>query len=133
MNRLFSTALTLTLLAGVGSLPGHTAPADKAEDLMRRKLSHAQKVLEGVALQDFDKIARQADELIEISKQAQWKVLKTPLYENYSTEFRDNAAELIKQAKKKDVDGAAKAYVALTLTCVKCHKHVRDKRMARAD
>jgi hypothetical protein len=133
MKRLLYTALVLTLLVGVGTLPGHTAQPQRAEDLMRRKLSHAQKVLEGVALQDFKEIARHADELIEISKQAQWKVLKTPLYENYSGEFRDNATELIKQAKKEDVDGAAKAYVAMTLTCVKCHKHVRDKRMARAD
>ncbi len=59
--------------------------------------------------------------------------MKTPRYELLSNQFRDNAEDLIKKAKDKNLDGAALAYVDLTLTCVKCHKYVRDEKDARRD
>src|SRR5262249_49907270 len=98
---------------------------------MRRKLQRAQKVLEGVALKDFEMIAQNAEELVAICKEAQWKVLKPPRYEIYSGDFRRNAEALIANAKDKNLDAAALSYVDLTLTCVKCHKHVREVRMVR--
>jgi hypothetical protein len=130
----FLLVMPAVLLLALGGLFGRADEPRKAEEmLMRRKLAESQKVLEGIALQDFDGIANHAEELIEISKQAGWKVLKTPLYERYSNEFRDRADELARNARKKNIDGAALSYVDLTLTCVKCHKHVREKRMARAE
>jgi cytochrome c556 len=122
----------LALIVGLTAL----SRGDEAKDvkaLMKRKLTAAQKVLEGVALNDNDAVAKHADELITISKQAEWKVLKTPQYELYSNEFRRTAESLVKQAKAKNSDGVALAYVELTLNCVKCHKHVRETRMARLD
>ena len=101
--------------------------------LMTKKLESSQKVLEGLAINDFDKIGKNADELIRISKAAEWRVLKTPQYEVHSNEFRRTAETLAKMADGKNLDGAALAYVELTLTCVKCHKHVREVRMARGD
>lgn len=95
-------------------------------ELMRRKLTNSQNVLEGIALGDFEMIAKHADELIAVSQQAEWRVLKTPEYETYSNDLRRNAAVLIQQSNAKNLDGAVLAYVELTLTCVKCHKHVRE-------
>jgi hypothetical protein len=100
---------------------------------MLKKLQNSQQVLDGLALGDFDKIGKHAEELIRISKAAEFKVLKTPQYEIYSNDFRRNADTLVNMAKGKNLDGAALAYVELTLTCVKCHKHVREVRMARLD
>jgi hypothetical protein len=102
-------------------------------DLMKRKLESSQKVLEGVALGDFDKVAMNAEDLIAISKKAEWKVLKTPRYTLHTNEFQRTAEELAQRAKEKNLDGAALAYVDLTLTCVKCHKHVRETRNVRLD
>jgi hypothetical protein len=99
----------------------------KPNTLMRRKLEQSQKVLEGVAVQDFKMIAEHAEELIELSKLAEWKVLKTPRYELHSNEFRRIAETLVESARKKNIDAATLAYVDLTLTCVKCHKHVREE------
>ncbi len=122
------TAVALSVLPVAGSRGTEFEPTD---ELMRRKLSQSQKVLEGVAVNDFEKIAAGAEELIAISKQAEWQVLKTPRYELYSNEFRRSAETLIKNAKDKNLDAAALTYVDLTLTCVKCHKHVREVRMTR--
>jgi hypothetical protein len=128
--------LTLAVFAWLTLLPGRGREGDgpdtnKVNALMQRKLLQSQKVLEGVALGDFDRIARHAEELLDISKAAEWRVVKTPRYQTYSAEFQRSAENLIKHAKDKNLDAAALSYVELTLTCVKCHKHVREVRMVR--
>jgi hypothetical protein len=138
MNNVKLVLVAVALALGMPVFPGHgqepkKEPDKKVESLMRRKLENSQKVLEGVAVNDFKMIARHADELIDISKQAEWKAIKTPQYEVYSNDFRRIADELVQKAKDKNLDGAALAYVDLTLTCVKCHKHVREVRNARLD
>ena len=125
------------VLGGPSQVPKkEPAKADKtkADNLMKRKLEYAQKVLEGVALNNFDKIAASAEELVLISHQAEWKALmKTPEYELNSADFRRHAQALVKSANAKNTDGAALAYVEFTMSCVRCHKHVRDVRMGRLD
>lgn len=106
----------------------HRGITKELSGLMKRKLVNAQAVLEGIALRDFEKIAKHAEELIAVSQQAGWGVLKTPEYDLYSNDLRRNATELIQQSAAKNLDGAALAYVDLTLTCVKCHKHIREGR-----
>jgi hypothetical protein len=140
MNRKVRFVLTLlALFAVVPSLSGHDSKdkrgvePKKVSELMRKKLEYAQKVLEGIALNDFNKIAEQAGELIEVSKATEWRVVKTPQYEVHSNQFRRAVEGLIEKAKEKNVDGAALSYVELTMSCVKCHKHVREVRMTRLD
>jgi cytochrome c556 len=108
-------------------------PKKDRNPIMQMKLSHAQKVLEGIALNDFNLIEKHADELIILSNKAEWKVLPTRDYLLQSNEFRRNAELLTKAAKGKNLDGATLAYVQLTMSCVSCHKHVREVRMARLD
>jgi hypothetical protein len=129
-------SLVITLFCSLLAVSGHGQETkkdkdrDKVSDLMQKKLKHSQKILEGVAVGDFKKIADSADELVLISRDAEWKVKKTPRYELFSNQFRDNAEDLIKKAKDKNLDGAALAYVDLTLTCVRCHKYVREEKDA---
>jgi hypothetical protein len=133
MKRVLMLSVCAVILGGVPGPRGHGEEPKKVAALMKRKLEQSQKVLEGVATGDFDKIGKHAEELILISKEAEWKVLKTPRYELYSDDFRRIAGGLVKNAKDKNLDAAALSYVELTLTCVKCHKHVREVRMVRAD
>jgi hypothetical protein len=132
-----SMLLALALCGALVVLPGHGGEKkdepNKVQELMRRKLQNSQKVLEGVALNDFKLIEKHADELIQISKEAEWKVIKTAQYEVNSNDFRRTAETLVKNAKDKNLDAAALTYVDLTLTCVRCHKYVREVRMTRLD
>lgn len=130
MNR-WKWLIAAALLLAKMPLPSGHAEEQQVPALMKKKLEHAQQVLEGIALNDFDKIAAGAGDLIQTSKAAEWRVLKTAPYEVYSTEFRAAAETMRQNAKVKNLDGAALAYVELTLTCVKCHKHVREVRMAQ--
>jgi hypothetical protein len=132
VKRILYLLTALVLLLGV-PFAGTSADKDKVPELMHRKLVKAQKVLEGIAIKDFDIIAKNAEELIAISKEAEWKVITTPRYELYSNEFRRTADALIGNAKERNLDAAALSYVDMTLTCVKCHKHVREVKMVRLD
>jgi hypothetical protein len=131
MKRMKWLALAV-LIGGFAALAAHgeDPDKDKVSSLMKRKLTASQKVLEGLAVIDFKAIAQNAEELIAISKEAEWKVIKSPRYEVYSNDFRRIADDLVKQSNEKNVDAAALSYVELTLTCVKCHKHVRESRWA---
>jgi hypothetical protein len=100
------------------------------KDFMRGKLMHMQKVLEGITTEDYDLIRNEANQIVLLSHAAEWRVLATPEYQQHSTEFRRAAQAVVDAAKKKNLDGAALAYVDMTMKCVTCHKYVRSVRMA---
>ena len=102
-------------------------------DFMQLKLKHSQLVLEGIVMADFDRIAKNAQQLSLLSQATNWQVLQTPDYLQHSTEFRRAADALTAAAKKKNIDGAALAYMEVTMKCVNCHKYVRAVRMASLD
>lgn len=106
---------------------------DAAGTLMRQKLNHSQKVLEGVATANFRMISRSAEELIQLTKAEEWQVLRTARYQLFSDEFRRTAEDLAAKADSKNLDGAALAYVEMTLSCVRCHRYVREVREARRE
>ena len=127
-------ALAAGLAVCVQAVGQKDEPEKKAHNmLMQAKLKSAQKVLEGVAVGDFALIERNAEELAIISKKAEWQILKTPDYVRFSEEFRRHADALGDQAKKRNLDAAALAYVQITMDCVNCHKHVREVRIARGE
>ena len=125
-------ALTL-VAASLFTMAGHSDEPNKLASFMQLKLSHSQRLLEGIALADFPLIEKNAQALSTLSRDEMWQVYQTPEYMQYSTDFRRSADEVAAAAKKKNLDGAALAYVGMTLQCVHCHKHVRYVRMARLD
>jgi hypothetical protein len=126
-------AAFLFTLSGHGDEPQKDKEKEKVSDLMQKKLKASQNILEGITTNDFRKISDNAEDLIALSKEAEWKVLKTTQYELHSNDFRRTAETLIQDAKDKNLDAAALTYVELTLNCVKCHKYVRERRMTRLD
>ena len=102
---------------------------DKPTDVaifMRAKLGHAQLVLEGLALADYDLIARGAHDLALASQASSWQVLQTEDYARQSREFRRACESLRFAATDKNLDGAALAWMDVTRKCIQCHKYVRD-------
>jgi len=104
----------------------------RLSQLMMDKLHNSQKLLEGVALGKFDKVEKHANELVRISKTAEWLAQKTPRYEQFSNEFQRAAEEIARKARAKNMDGVTLAYFDLTKSCVRCHEHMREVRDARA-
>jgi hypothetical protein len=93
---------------------------------MRKKLSASQSILEGLAVEDFNLIADGAKDLKATAGAAEFMVSNDPLYVEHADDFRRIANKLAVSAKEKRLDGATLAYVDLTMSCVECHKHVRN-------
>jgi len=131
MRKAFYILLLVAVAGPLSPLTGQTRPASGAlKRLMVDKVRNAQKLLEALALANYDKIIRSAEELIQISKSTEWVVRRTPKYELHSNEFRRAAEVIVQKAKEKNLDGVALAYGDLTRSCVRCHQYVRDVRDA---
>jgi hypothetical protein len=99
---------------------------DRVAAFMRAKLGHAEHVLEGLAVADYELIERAAQELSLASLDSNWQVLQTEDYVRQSAEFRRSCDSLKQAAQDKNLDGAVLAWMDVTLKCVQCHKYVRD-------
>lgn len=130
MKRLMLLCLCASLVVGFISAPGHSQKPDELSSFMRAKLTHSQKVVEGLATEDYEMIAKSAQEMSLLSQAASWQVLQTPEYAQHSREFRRATDSLTEMGKQKNLDGAALAYLDVTLKCVNCHKYVRRVRTA---
>ena len=102
-------------------------PITPLKPFMQRKLDHAKGVLEGLAMEDFELIAREAQALSLLSLESNWNVLTTEEYIQQSSDFRRAVNVITEAAREKDVHRAALGYVNLTVRCVECHSYLRNK------
>ncbi len=129
-NRL-SLSIALLGAAALAAAVTTVAPAQDPKEIkevgafMSAKLTYAHQVLEGLTLEDFTAIERSAQQMALLSQDASWNVLETAEYYQRSTDFRRSAQELAAAARKKNLDGAALAYMGVTLKCIECHRYVR--------
>lgn len=123
----------MVALLAIG-LGGAAQPNDDAVGtIMRAKLDHAQKVLEGIALEDYEGIQKHAKKLGTLSQAAAWQVYQTPEYQQHSLQFRKVADELVQEAEAKNLEKTVAAYSKMTNSCVDCHKYVRGVRISQLD
>jgi cytochrome c556 len=132
MKKLTGILVVLLLLLGGQAPEATNAQSKQTSKLMAAKLQNSQKLLEGIATTDFNKITRAAEELLELTKTEEWQMYKTPRYQMHSNEFQRAAETLIHKAKEKNIDGTTLAFFEMTMSCVRCHQHVREIRDARA-
>ena len=101
-------------------------------ELMQAKLKNSQIILEGIALSDFKKITKSSEELVRIAQVSEFlNAYKGREYELQVLLFKRAAETMITKSKEKNLDGVVLAYTDMTMTCMKCHQHTRDKADAR--
>jgi hypothetical protein len=120
----------LPILAGAWWLQAQTDTKATTKSIMNDKLDYAHLILNGVATENFDLIANNAENLNRLSQSTVWRAGRTPEYEALSAEFRRHAVGLAKAAKSRNLDAASLAYVQMTLSCVNCHKYMRGAKTA---
>lgn len=117
------------LAAGLGATLASESQGQQGRALrrfMRQKLEYSQNILEGLALEDYALVARNARSLRELSEDAQWRVSPNVNYLRLSNEFQALADELEQKAKDRNLDGATLGFFRLTNNCIDCHKLVRE-------
>ena len=125
--------LAATAALGLIVLIAQAQSGSPTKDLMRKKLDHAQSVLEGITLENFDLIAGHATKLGALSQEAPWRASDTPEYAEQSALFRRSVEALKKAAQDRNLDGATLAYSKLTFNCVECHKYLRNRKIAASN
>lgn len=120
-----------------GAADGEVAGGDESDlgpnqlsPLMRMKLERSKAILEGLAMEDFDKISSSAQALRLLSLESGWNVIQTEEYATQSRDFRRTSQVIAEAARDRDLGRATLGYVALTVRCVECHSYMRKQREA---
>jgi hypothetical protein len=103
-----------------------TNDADNEAALMRAKLASAQKIVEGLMVQDFKLVRNGAQELEKICDATQWHAEEDEVYAHYRTELKRTARKLTLLSQGEDRDAAAYTYMHSITTCINCHDYCRD-------
>jgi hypothetical protein len=130
MKKLLTTLATLMLIgAPLAALPtrgGDDQDETKSSIWMKQKLVASQNVLAGLTKGDFEQIEKNAQSMLFVEHLEKWLRADTPGYQSKLKDFDYANKSLVLAAKEKNLDGATIAYIQLTLSCVHCHKVVRD-------
>ena len=107
------------------------APARKGISIfMRMKLDASQKILAGLALEDFELIQEGANKLEDMSAAEKWRVTNDPFFREHSNDFQKIAKRLAKNAKEGKLEGSALTWLEATMQCIECHKWTRANLIA---
>ena len=124
--------------------PKEKSPAEKQETakstpkprgvsiFMRMKLDASQKILEGLALEDFELIQEGAAKLEEMSAAEKWRVTNDFFYREHSNDFLKITKRLSKNAKDGKLEASALTWLEATMQCIECHKWTRANLIANA-
>ncbi len=125
LTSLVSTVALTVLLTHQVTADPPLIDTSHVKPLMQMKLDRAKNILEGVVLEDFDKIASNARSLKLLSMESGWNVYQTEQYTGHSNDFRRSVDTLIQAAEDKNINLATLGYVSLTVRCVECHTYLR--------
>ena len=128
MARHWLGAVALLALLNVSDTSTQGPALDR---VMRKKLDCAQKILEAVVTSRWADLEAQSKDMEALTNDPAWAVLKAPEYVRHSADFRQAARVLHDAAVKRDLEATPPAYVALTMSCVQCHRYLARERIAR--
>lgn len=115
---------------GVTSHLSYGAPGPRRQEtqaFMRQKLTWSLATLEGITLEKFDLVSKNAIRMRNMTQSNQWFTVRQPDYMRYTTNFYQSIDALYLAAVDKKLDAATEAYVKVSRNCVECHRLVRTE------
>ena len=128
MKMTYLAAIVLMLSCGVSA---SRAQGPKLTAVMTEKLHHAQNIFEAVVTSDWAGLEKESAALEQLTADPRWTVLKYPEYARHSAAFLRAVQALRQAAADRDLDETPRAYVAVTLACIDCHRYLARVRAAR--
>lgn len=123
--RIMTIVFLLVWAILVQALAGQEPGTAKTATFMRMKLQPSKELLEGLAMNDFDSIKKNAGTIKNLLLDENWMVVQSDEYRRQTLEFRKLVDQIRDSADKKNIDGATLAYVQMTIQCVRCHQTLR--------
>lgn len=123
--------LSLTAVQSFTAPPAPDAGAPPAKPsepdiYMQRKLRFSQEIFAGIARADVDALADASRQMNALNWFEQIAKGKNEEYQRHLKSYQSAGEKLQTKAEKKDLDGATLAFLELTLSCVDCHRKVRE-------
>ena len=128
MNRKWHVVVALSAFLGFAA---SSSQGPEVNQVMREKLTHAQKILEAVVTSDWVSLETHSRELEQLTNDPRWMVLKYPEYARHSSAFVRAVQDLHRAAAQRDLEKTPQAYIAVTLRCVDCHRYLARLRIAK--
>ena len=119
-------ALTTSLNADQPQNPKEDESKDPSV-WMRMKLEYSKNILEGVTKADFALIEQNAAKMRGLNRFERFVRGRWDGYAEQLQTFQQANDEIIKQARKDNVEGATLAFTQMTISCVTCHKKLREQ------
>lgn len=124
-------------VSGESEKPAEETEKDVSPDRwMLAKRRHAQHIFEGLTDGDFEAVAVSGRRMLVTGVLERWlrenDYVKQSAYQGQLHAFEYANKEVIRHAEARDIDGALKAYVQLSQSCVRCHKLIRDAKQSQA-
>jgi hypothetical protein len=125
---LFSMIALVVVAGSVWSI--NQEPGDKVTKaaIMRLKLEPAKKILEGIALGDFQAVRKNTEQIRLLTLDESWMLVQTDDYRQQTKNFERSLNLLNRMCDEKDIEGVTLAYMQVTMRCVECHQRMRDLR-----
>ena len=124
----------LVTLFGVVLLVSWSATANaqtaQLSRVMRDKLSHSQHLLDAIVTSNWAALEQHGTALQQATRDPAWSVLQYPEYASHTARFVRALDDVVDSAKRRDLEAAPLAYVAMTMSCVQCHRYVARMRLA---
>lgn len=121
---LTSLAIAIALATTAALVTSQTDATTKT--LMKAKTAYAHRLLDAVVLEDFDVIQDQAFRLKAVAETADWYTAESSQFVRETESFIRAADRLFQAAQENNGDAAALAYMDLTLSCVHCHRYLKN-------
>ena len=94
---------------------------------MEQKLRLSKGVLEGLANADFEAIGKNAEIMHGLNRVEAFVRRRTEGYRHQLRQFNIANKALLRASQEENLDGATLAFNQLTISCVNCHKHLRER------
>ena len=105
---------------------------ESTQAFMREKLVFSQSVLEGLALEKFDLVSKNAIRLRHMTQSNGWFICQQPDYMKHTAEYQKSTDALYLAAVDKNLEACTEAWVRVTRQCVECHRIVRREQHGKA-
>ena len=129
---LFAVVLIVWITASPFSTAAEVRRRAETQTFMKVKLAWSQGILEGITLEKFDVVSRNAIRMRDMTQSNQWFVVRQPDYMARTTNFQQSVDALYLAAVDKNLDAATEAYLKVTRSCVECHRLVRADQRKQA-
>lgn len=90
------------------------------------KLEESQKIFAALAEANFETLVGSAEKLITLAEMEGFVRDRYPGYKTHLRSYQFALREIEQQAERKSIEGVTLGFQQLTLSCVNCHKQLRD-------